>query len=154
VIEDDRGGFNVPSIATIAKILRGKSRPDMDQDMAVLTEMVQTGLYMKELLRILYEEFVTSEQSIDRVEDRNNKLRRDLEHSQKALVEAMGEGSDFPRVELETKARTVIDALQGKRMREKERQASLSSYRQQLDVIDLLRRRLADCLRKRKKKSC
>jgi len=53
VIEEDRGGFNVPSIATISNILRGNSRPDMDQDMVVLTEMVQTGLYMEGMLRIL-----------------------------------------------------------------------------------------------------
>jgi len=45
VIERGSRGFNVPSIATIANILRGKSRPDIDQDMAALTEMVQTGLY-------------------------------------------------------------------------------------------------------------
>jgi len=45
----------------------------------------------------------------------------DIENSQKVLVEVMGEGSDFPRRELEAKARNVIDALQGKRMREKER---------------------------------
>jgi len=44
VVEEDRGGFHVPSIAAIASILRGKSRPDMDQDMAVLTELIQTGL--------------------------------------------------------------------------------------------------------------
>jgi len=86
----------------------------MDQNMAVLTEMVQTGLCIQELLRILYEEFVAAVQSVDQVEDRNAKLRRDIENSQEVLVEAMG-------VELEAKHMIVIDALQRKRIIEKER---------------------------------
>jgi hypothetical protein len=50
VVEGDRGGFRVPSITTIANMLRGKSRLDMDQDMAILTEMVQTGMYIQEMV--------------------------------------------------------------------------------------------------------
>jgi len=68
----------------------------MDQDMAVLTEMVQTGLYIQEL-----SQFVAALLSVSQVEDRNAKLRRDIENCLVVLVEAMVEGLDLPRVELE-----------------------------------------------------
>jgi len=40
-------------------------------------------------------------QSVKQVEDRNALLRQDIENCQMVLVEAMGEGSDFPKVELD-----------------------------------------------------
>jgi len=107
VIEEDRGGFNVPSIATYSE-----ERADRT--------WTRTWWSSARWFRRTYKEFVAAVQIIDRVEDRNAKLRRDIENSQEVLVEAMG-GSDFPRMELEAKARTAIDALQGKRMHEKER---------------------------------
>jgi len=67
VVEGDRGGFIVPSITTIANMLRGRSRPDIDQDMAVLTEMVQTGLYIQETARLLYREFMRTLQKFQTV---------------------------------------------------------------------------------------
>jgi len=100
-------------------MLRGKSRPDMDQDMAVLTEMVQTGLYIQEMARLLYREFMRTLQNLQKEEDRTARLERDLANCLKVLVEAMGDGTDFPRVELETKHKIVVDALQAQRLKEK-----------------------------------
>jgi len=78
MIQRDRGGQMGIQCPTIANILKGKSRPDMDQDMAVLTEMVQTDLYIQELSRLLYEEFMAALQCVNQVEDRNIKLQRDV----------------------------------------------------------------------------
>jgi len=43
----------------------------MDQDMAILTEMIQTGLYIQELSRILYEAFMQAVAEIGQLDERN-----------------------------------------------------------------------------------
>jgi len=54
-------------------------------------------------------------QKLQREEDRNARLVRDLANCQSVLVEAMGDGTDFPRVELEEKQRLVVEALRVQR---------------------------------------
>jgi len=94
VVEGDRRGFIVPSITTIANLLRGRSRPDMDQDMRTLQK-----LWAKE--------------------DRTARLERDLANCQSVLVESMGDGTDFPRVELEEKQLLIVEALQAQRVKDR-----------------------------------
>jgi chromosome segregation ATPase len=43
----------------IANLIRGMCRPDQDQTMALLTELVQTGLYTQELLIVVYKHMVS-----------------------------------------------------------------------------------------------
>jgi len=47
-------GFQPPTLVMVANLLRGMCHPDQDQTMAVLSEMIQTGLYTQELLRVVY----------------------------------------------------------------------------------------------------
>jgi len=49
---------------TLVMVVRGMCYSDQDQSMAVLSEMVQTGLYTQELLRVLYTHMVPMARTI------------------------------------------------------------------------------------------
>jgi len=53
-----------PTLVMVANLLRGMCYLDQDQSMAVLTEMVQAGLYSQELLRVVYTHMVSMARTI------------------------------------------------------------------------------------------
>jgi len=48
----------------VANLLKGMCYPDQDQSMAVLIEVIQTGLDTQELLRIVYKHMVSMGQTL------------------------------------------------------------------------------------------
>jgi len=52
-------GFRPPTLVMMTNLMRGMCRPDQDQTMALITELVQTGLYTQELLGMIYKHMVS-----------------------------------------------------------------------------------------------
>jgi len=52
-------GFRPPTLVMVANLMRGMCRPDQDQTMSLITELVQTGLYTQELLVVVYKHMVS-----------------------------------------------------------------------------------------------
>jgi len=58
-------GFRPPTLVMVANLLRGMCRPDQDQTMALITELVQTGLHTQELLRVVYTHMVSMAETMN-----------------------------------------------------------------------------------------
>jgi len=65
----------------IANILRGRSRPDQDLTMAILTELIQTGLGVEGQLQALYTHMVSVAQTAREQEVTIHNLSRRLNES-------------------------------------------------------------------------
>jgi len=59
LVNSEGYGFQPPTLVMVVNVIRRMCRPDQDQTMAVLTEMIQTGLYTQELLNVVYKHMVS-----------------------------------------------------------------------------------------------
>jgi len=59
LVNVEEHGFRPPTLIMVANLIRGMCRPDRDQAMALLTELIQTGLYTQELLNVVYRHMVS-----------------------------------------------------------------------------------------------
>jgi len=117
-------GFQPPTIVTVANILRGMSRPDQDLTMAILTELIQTGLGVEGQLQAPYTHMVsiaetarTQEVAIQNLSRRFNESLANPSTATATTLESMIERLEARTVVPEKEKKDVEDRLEKQKNR-------------------------------------